>query len=78
MRERDAAMLNEAVLTIIADAAERMAMSRKSGTESTSLDEDVEIVDWGVRTFASYVGKYFNCLRVCNLRATPGNRMDRY
>lgn len=56
VRERDAAMLNEAVLTIIADAAERMAMSRKSGTESTPLDENVEVVDWGVRTFASYVG----------------------
>ena len=57
VRERDAPMINEAVLTIIADAAERMAFSRKSGTDSTSLDEDVEVVDWGVRTFTSYVGK---------------------
>ncbi|KAI5998619.1 armadillo-type protein [Pisolithus albus] len=56
VRERDAALINEAVLTIVADAAERMSLLRKSGTDSTALDEVVEVVDWGVRTFASYAG----------------------
>ncbi|KAG6331220.1 hypothetical protein ID866_7869 [Astraeus odoratus] len=56
VRERDAAVINEAVLTVVADAAERMALFRKSGTEKAALDEVVEVVDWGVRTFASYVG----------------------
>lgn len=56
VRERDAALINEAVLTIVADAAERMAVLRKSGAKSAALDEAVEVADWGVRTFASYAG----------------------
>ncbi|KAH7884716.1 armadillo-type protein [Phlebopus sp. FC_14] len=56
VRERDAPLINEAVLTIIADGAERMELLRKSGGESRALEEAVEVVDWGVRTFGSYVG----------------------
>ncbi|KIJ62794.1 hypothetical protein HYDPIDRAFT_113893 [Hydnomerulius pinastri MD-312] len=56
VRERDAPLINEAVLTIIAEGAERMGMLRKSGGESRALNEVVEVVDWGVRTFGSYVG----------------------
>lgn len=56
VRERAAALINEAVLTIIADGAERVALLRKSGEEPRAVDELVEVVDWGVRTFGSYVG----------------------
>ncbi|KAL6302369.1 ARM repeat-containing protein [Sparassis latifolia] len=59
VRERDAGRINEAVLTIIADAVERMTRLRKGAVASSSereLDNAVEVVDWGVRTFASYVG----------------------
>jgi exportin-T len=58
VRERDAARINEAVLTIVSDGAERMANLRKGkGSESSKeLDTVVEVVDWGIRTFGSYVG----------------------
>jgi exportin-T len=59
VRERDASLINEAVLTIIVDGAERMAILRKSDdVDSKSLGDVVEVVDWGVRTFASYVGTW--------------------
>ena len=64
VRERDAARINEAVLTIVADGAERMAALRKAGTPPTGsreLDSAVEVVDWGIRTFASYVGESAVC-----------------
>lgn len=58
MRERDAAKVNEAVLLIVAEAAERMVELRKiDGPDAKKeLDAAVEIVDWGIRTFGSYVG----------------------
>ncbi|KAI0359842.1 ARM repeat-containing protein [Trametes cingulata] len=59
VRERDAARINEAVLTIVADGVERMSRLRKDGAAPSSereLDSAIEVVDWGVRTFASYVG----------------------
>lgn len=59
VRERDAARINEAVLTIVADGAERMSRLRKHGGPSEferELDGVVEVVDWGIRTFGSYVG----------------------
>lgn len=59
VRERDAARINEAVLTIVADGAERMSRLRKSDGPSElerELDGVVEVVDWGIRTFGSYVG----------------------
>ncbi|KZT72996.1 ARM repeat-containing protein [Daedalea quercina L-15889] len=59
VRDRDAARINEAVLTIVADGAERMTVLRKAGTapaSSRELDGAIEVVDWGIRTFASYVG----------------------
>lgn len=59
MRERDASRINEAVLTIVAEGAERMANLRKapdSPDTSVQLDEVIEVVDWGIRTFGSYVG----------------------
>jgi exportin-T len=57
VRERDAARINEAVLTIVADNTERMNRCRESGS-SQELADAVEVVDWGVRTFGSYVGEY--------------------
>ena len=59
VRERDAARINEAVLIIVADAAEKMANLRKSDGSAESereLDAVLEVVDWGIRTYASYVG----------------------
>ncbi|KAF9532610.1 KapM protein [Crepidotus variabilis] len=58
VRERDAAQINQAVLTIVADRAERMGELRKNpgaATNPKELDHVVEVVDWGVRTFGSYV-----------------------
>ena len=57
VRDRDAARINEAVLTIVAENAERMKRIRETGSGATELEEAIEIVDWGVRTFGSYVGK---------------------
>ncbi|PPQ68668.1 hypothetical protein CVT25_012322 [Psilocybe cyanescens] len=59
VRDRDAAKINEAVLTIVAERAERMNELRKNpglATEPKELDNAIEVVDWGVRTFGSYVG----------------------
>ncbi|KAG1747210.1 armadillo-type protein [Suillus paluster] len=56
VRERDAPLINEAVLTIIVDSTERMAALRKTTTSSPELSEALEIVDWGIRTFGSYAG----------------------
>lgn len=61
VRERDAVRINEAVLTIVAEATEKMTMLRKQGSGSPpdrQLDDAIEVVDWGIRTFASYVGAY--------------------
>lgn len=57
VRERDAAGINEAVLTIVADGANKLADARKTDSKAT-IDRLVEVVDWGVRTFGSYVGLY--------------------
>ena len=59
VRERDAAAINEAVLTIVADGLERMTRLRKSEIPPSAekeLDMATEVVDWGTRTFTSYVG----------------------
>ncbi|RDB26055.1 Exportin-T [Hypsizygus marmoreus] len=59
VRERDAARINEAVLTLVAEGSERMTSLRKREDVSSSmkeLDAAIEVVDWGIRTFASYVG----------------------
>ncbi|KAI0342761.1 ARM repeat-containing protein [Trametopsis cervina] len=58
VRDRDAAAVNEAVLTIVADGVERMGRLRQgdSSPAEKELDTVTEVVDWGIRTFASYVG----------------------
>jgi exportin-T len=57
VRERDAARINEAVLTIVADYAERLLALRKDATASSGETSEVlEVVDWGIRTFGSYAG----------------------
>jgi exportin-T len=59
VRERDAARINEAVLTIIADYVERLQGLRKA-TAATAREasEILEVVDWGIRTFGSYAGLF--------------------
>jgi exportin-T len=57
VRERDATRINEAVLTIVADYAERLLALRKEATAtSRETSEVLEVVDWGIRTFGSYAG----------------------
>ncbi|KAJ3865292.1 armadillo-type protein [Lentinula novae-zelandiae] len=58
VRERDAVRINEAVLAIVSEAAQKMSMSRKQGDPPSErqLADAEEVVDWGIRTFASYVG----------------------
>ena len=56
VRERDAAAINEAVLTIVADGSAKMELVRK-GELAISLESLTEVVDWGIRTFGSYVGE---------------------
>ncbi|PFH52965.1 hypothetical protein AMATHDRAFT_55850 [Amanita thiersii Skay4041] len=61
VRERDAARVNEAVLTIVAEAATtRSSQLQKATTSSENKNEEVEkaieVVDLGIRTFGSYVG----------------------
>jgi exportin-T len=58
VRQRDAARINDAVLTIVADGSDRMATLRKSEQSldwARDLDSVIEVVDYGVRTFGSYV-----------------------
>jgi exportin-T len=57
VRERDAARINEAVLTIVADYVERLQVLMKSPTATgRETSEVLEVVDWGIRTFGSYAG----------------------
>jgi exportin-T len=56
VRERDAATINQAVITIVSSSADRMRAARVGGASGKELDEVIEIVDWGIRTFGSYVG----------------------
>lgn len=61
VRERDAARINEAVLTIVADHAERLQILRKAeAATSRETSEVLEVVDWGIRTFGSYAGPSSN------------------
>jgi exportin-T len=79
VRERDAARINEAVLTIVAEGAERMTELRKNSSLDSQtrddLDHAIEVVDWGVRTFGSYVGMSslaFSSLAVMLEKKTTG------
>lgn len=59
VRERDAARINEAVLTIIAANVEKLSKLRSDSGAAESrkeLEQAEEVVDWGIRTFGSYVG----------------------
>ena len=59
VRERDAARINEAVLTIIAANVEKLGKLRSASGSAESrkeLEQAEEVVDWGIRTFGSYVG----------------------
>ena len=56
--DRDAPALNEAVLTIVADSVEKMSEVRKGDTSLPS-NTLIEVIDWGVRAFGSYVGMCF-------------------
>ena len=61
VRERDAARINEAVLTIVADYVERLQVLTKTPTATgRETSEVLEVVDWGIRTFGSYAGASWN------------------
>lgn len=81
VRERDAAAINEAVLTIVADGVERMTRLRKGDAASVEKELDIatEVVDWGMRTFASYVGAFSYAFTLTTVTLIFAyNRMDRY
>ncbi len=68
VRERDAERINEAVLTIVAEATEKMAALRKQKSRpDRELEEAEEVVDWGIRTFGSYVGACIELTGSCTL-----------
>ena len=80
VRDRDASRINEAVLTIVSEGAKRMEELRKNpsaAAEPRELDHAIEVVDWGVRTFGSYVGEYISSA-LCNAPAERKHRVDRY
>ena len=54
VREKDAAEINQAVLTIIAEGKQRLDATRRA-QRAESLGESQDVVDLGVRAFASYV-----------------------
>ncbi|KAJ7756382.1 armadillo-type protein [Mycena maculata] len=53
VRERDAARINEAVLTIVSEGTETI---KKGVASPRELETAAEVVDLGIRTFGSYVG----------------------
>lgn len=57
IRQRDAAQINEAVLTIVVDSSERLKRLRsEEDPNPREVEAAEEIVDWGIRAFTSYVG----------------------
>lgn len=57
VRERDAPGINEAVVTIVASCEDRLRVLRAGGTQNAKeIATTEEMVDWGIRTFGSYVG----------------------
>lgn len=54
VRERDAAKINQAVLTIVVDAKQKIDQLRANSVEDKSKLME-EVVDLGIRSFASYV-----------------------
>lgn len=61
VRERDAPIINDAVLTIVSKCADRMRALRKGDAQSAfEREEEVseEVVDWGVRAFGSYIREF--------------------
>ena len=73
VRERDAAQINEAVLTIVADYVERLQVLMKTPTATgRETSEVLEVVDWGIRTFGSYAGVSWNwCLFITVSNSVP-------
>jgi exportin-T len=69
VRERDAATINQAVITIVSSSTERM----RTGASGKDFEEAADVVDWGVRAFGSYVGECPACLIYTSL--TP-HRLD--
>lgn len=74
VRDRDASKINQAVLAIVAAGAKRMGEIRENpaaATEPKELDHAIEVVDWGVRTFGSYVGACHHLLSYAHTDFSP-------
>jgi exportin-T len=74
VRERDAAKINQAVLTIVMDAKEKIDELRVNNVEDKSKLME-EVVDLGIRSFASYVREWCGTLLVAfeaNVRGSLG------
>jgi exportin-T len=58
VRDRDAAKINEAVLAIVGDAKQRLDQLNAAGDQVGKKQTNVEeLVDLGIRAFASYIRK---------------------
>ena len=51
IRDGDAAIMNDTVLAVVVDATEKLRLARAEGNANSIYDE---VVDWGLRAFASY------------------------
>jgi exportin-T len=66
VRERDAPAINQAVTTIVAAGEDRLRALRaaQGAADAKEIATTAEVVDWGVRTFGSYVGAWSFLLSV--------------
>lgn len=81
VRDRDAAAINEAVLTIVNNGLESMVRLRQSDIPPSvekELDLATEVVDWGTRTFTSYVGASVTFKNYLLHLTRSNSRVDRY
>lgn len=70
IRDKDAVNINQAVLTIVAEGKQKMDEMRGSDghQDRNKIQEVEEVVDLGVRTFASYVRESSDLLPLESLR----------
>lgn len=64
VRAKDASGINNAVLAIIGESTAQLKVLRerekdRQGNNGKEVDLLEEVVDWGVRAFASYIRKSF-------------------
>ena len=79
VRERDAPMINEAVLTIVSKGADRMRALRKGDVQpEVEREEEINegVVDWGIRAFGSYIREFLSYHHDPNSQGKPIDWID--